>query len=626
MSPKRAAEFIEAGIAAEARGDAAEAERMFRLALSVDPASAPAHMNIGIALHGRGEVRAAAAAHAEAVRLDPTLAHAHYNLALACMAFNDVKTAERAYRSATRLRPDFPEAWVGLGEALESMGRDEDALAALETAISQRAQYAGALFNAAVLLRRLGRLDEAEAHLRDVREDHPEYANVMTALAATLRDQGRIDEAVAAMRIAVDRAPNSGVAQSELLFTLGFSERISAEGLFSEHFWAGCRAEAEVAPWCAEFANSADPERILNIGYLSGDFSGSSVALFVEALFERHRRDRVRVFAYSSTPQHDSVTARFAAAADAWRDVPGQTEAHVARMILDDNIDILVDLTGHTSYRRTGVLAGRAAPVQMTWLGYINTTGLTRVDYRITDPVADPEGMTERFHTERLLRMPHSQWCFRPPAKARSIEVSRDPSSREFTFGSFNQFAKISDSAIALWVGVLRAVPRARLRVLGVPRGSGAESLARKLEAAHIERARFDFVERVPLETYYSEYTRVDACLDATPYIGGTTTCDALWMGVPVVTLAGQRSMSRSAASLVTSVGRPDLIAQTSEEFVAIASHLASQGQWPASERMQLQARMIASPLMDERRFTEDLEDLYRKAWREWCARRSGDT
>ena len=465
----------------------------------------------------------------------------------------------------------------------------------------------------------MGRLDEAEARLRDVRDDHAEYANVMTALAATLRDQGRIEEAVDAMRIAVDRAPNSGVAQSELLFTLGFSERISPEGLFAEHFWAGCRAEAEVAPWCVDFGNSPDPGRILNIGYLSGDFAGTSVALFVESLFERHRRDRVRVYAYSSTPQQDAMTEKFVSTADGWRDLSGKTDALVAKAILDDQIDILVDLAGHTCHRRTGVLAGRAAPVQMTWLGYINTTGLTRVDYRITDPVADPIGMTESLHTERLLRMPHSQWCFRPPEKARTIEVTRNPASQEFTFGSFNQFAKVSDSTIALWVGALRAAPGARLRVVGVPRGTAAETLSIKFEAAHINRSRFDLVERVPLETYYREYARVDACLDTTPYSGGTTTCDALWMGVPVVTLAGTRSMSRSAASLVTTAGRPDLVAQTPEEFVAIASRLASQGPWPTSARAQLRARMMASPMMDEIRFAEDIEALYRRAWREWC-------
>jgi protein O-GlcNAc transferase len=616
-------ELIEAGIAAESRGDIGGAERFFRQALATDPASARAHLNLGIVLQAKGELAAAEEAYGIAIALDPGFALARYNLALVCVALDRMERAEIEFRSALRLRSEFPEAWVGLAEVLESRGREHEAIAALEAAISQRPQYAGALFNLAVLLRKLGRLDEAEARLRAVPEGDAEFANVMTALAATLRDQGRIEEAVDAMRVSVDRAPDSGVAQSELLFTLGFSERISAEGLFAEHFWAGCRAEFEATAWCPEFPNPPEPERVLNIGYISGDFSGSSVALFTEFLFERHRRDRIRVFAYSSTPVHDETTARFAAAADRWRDVRRQGDAAVANTILQDRIDVLVDLTGHTSHRRIGVLAGRAAPVQMTWLGYLSTTGLTRIDYRISDPIADPVGMTESLHTERLLRMPRSQWCFRPPTGGRDIDVSREPSSHAFTFGSFNQFAKVTDETIALWTEVMLAAPEAKLRVVGVPRGIAAEKLAGKLTAANVGRSRFDLVERLPLEGYYREFARVDACLDTTPYSGGTTTCDALWMGVPVVTLAGERSMSRSAASLLTAAGRADLVAQRPEEYAAIALRLASAGAWSVSDRRELRSRMRTCPLMDEDAFTFDLESLYRKAWHEWCNARS---
>jgi len=615
-----AEDLIAAGIAAEARGDVVSAERLFRQAVQADVRSAAAHMNLGIVLHGMGDAEAAAAEHARAVLLDPALAHGHYNLALAQLALGEVERAEAGFREALRLRPEFPEAWVGLAEALESAGRDPEALEALESAIAQREMYVGALFNAGLLLRRLGRLDEAEARLRGVPESHPDYANATTALAATLRDQGRIEEAVDAMRAVVERLPDSGVAQSELLFTLGFSDRISAEALFAEHLWAGCRAEAEVKPWRAVFANRPDPDRVLNIGYLSGDFRGHSVAVFCEFLFERHRRERVRVHAYSSTPIHDAMTARFVATADVWRDLRGQTDAVAAKAILEDGVDILVDLSGHTSHMRIGVLAGRAAPVQMTWLGYINTTGLTRVDYRITDPWADPEGRTEHLHTERLLRMPHSQWCFRPPAGARSIEVARDPALKAFTFGSFNQFAKVSDATIALWIGALRAAPAARLLAVGVPRGFAAERLSSKLADAGIDRMRYDLVERVPLGDYYRQYCRADACLDTTPYSGGTTTCDALWMGVPVITLEGERSMSRSSASLLRTLGREDLVAQSPAEFAAIAARLASGEAWSGTARVELRERMKASPLMDEQRFTGDLESLYRSAWREWCA------
>lgn len=611
--------MIESGIAAESRGDVVTAERLYRQAIEADPASASARMNLGIILHANGDAAGAAVQHRFAITLDPGSAHAHYNLALACLELGDASSAGAGFREALRLRPGFPEAWVGLADVEESAGRNEAALEALDTAIRLRPGYAGAIFNSGTLLRKLGRLDEAAARLRQVPEDHPDWANALTALAATLRDQGRVDEAVDTMRVAVERMPDSGVAQCELLFTLGFSDRISAEALFAEHLWAGCRAEYEVMPWCDSFPNDKDPDRPLRVGYLSGDFRGHSVALFTEFLFERHRQDRVIAYAYSSTAETDAITTRIKAAAHAWRDMRGLTDAAVARAIIEDRIDILVDLAGHTGYQRIGVLAGRAAPIQMTWLGYINTTGLTRVDYRITDAVADPPGLTEALHTETLLRMPHAQWCFRPPEAARGMVVLRKVSPAAFTFGSFNQFSKVSGTSVALWAGALQAAPSARLRVVGVPRGSASETLAAKLAGAGIARSRFDLIERVPLADYYAQYCRVDACLDTTPYSGGTTTCDALWMGVPVVTITGSRSMSRSSASLLTAIGSPELVADTAAEFAAICAGLAARGERPAGEREALRHRLLASPLMDEARFTADLEDLYRKAWRDWC-------
>jgi predicted O-linked N-acetylglucosamine transferase (SPINDLY family) len=314
------------------------------------------------------------------------------------------------------------------------------------------------------------------------------------------------------------------------------------------------------------------------------------------------------------------MSDRIRAAADAWRDMREKDDETVARAILEDEIDILVDLSGHTGGARIAVLAGRAAPVQMTWLGYINTTGLTRVDYRITDAIADPPGMSEALHTETLLRMPHSQWCFRPSESSRRVPIARDPSLGAFTFGVMNQYAKVSASTVALWIEVMRAIPGARLRVVNVPRGSAAEALSRKLVEANIDSRRFDLLERIAFDEYFRLYAQTDACLDTTPYSGGTTTCDALYFGVPVITLAGARPISRSTASLLTAVGSPDLVARSPEEFVAIASRLAAPGHWSNAARKELRARMVSSALMDEQGFTQDLEAMYRKVWRDWCA------
>ncbi len=314
------------------------------------------------------------------------------------------------------------------------------------------------------------------------------------------------------------------------------------------------------------------------------------------------------------------MSDRIRAATDVWRDMREKDDETVARAILEDRIDILVDLSGHTGSARIAVLAGRAAPVQMTWLGYINTTGLTRVDYRITDAIADPPGMSERLHTETLVRLPHSQWCFRPSEAAKRVPVLRDATLGPFTFGVLNQFAKVSPSSIALWVAVLRAAPATRLRVVNVPRGSATDLLTQRLVAAGIDRGRFDLLERVPFAEYFFQYALTDACLDTTPYSGGTTTCDSLFFGVPVLTLAGIRPISRSSASLLTTAGSPEFVAHSPEEFVAIARRLAAGRTWSSAARAELRARMIASPLMDEQGFTHDLEALYRQVWRDWCA------
>lgn len=615
--------LITAGIAAEERGESVEAERFFQQAVAIEPGSAKAHLNLGIALHAKRAYESAASAHEKALQLDPTLYSAHHNLGLSCLCLGDAARAGREFRAAVTLNPEFPEAWVGLAEVFESDGRDDEALAALEKAISLREHYVGALFNAAVLLRRLGRLDKAAALVRQVPENHPQFANAMTALAATLRDQGKVEEAVSALRAASRSAPYSWITLSEMLFTLGFSDRVSAEELHAEHVSVGRRVESATPPWVETFPNSPDPERILRIGYLSGDLRQHSVAIFVEFLFERHRRDRVKVHAYSSAPKHDAMSDRIMAATDIWRDLRETDDATVARAILDDRIDVLVDLSGHTGSARVAVLAGRAAPVQMTWLGYINTTGLTKVDYRITDAIADPPGMSESLHTETLVRMPHSQWCFRPSVDAKSVAARRDAQTGAFTFGVLNQFAKVSESSIALYIAVLRAAPAARLRVVNVPLGSATERLSGRLVDAGIGCERFDLVERVPFAEYFRQYAQIDACLDTTPYSGGTTTCDALYLGVPVITLAGRRPISRSTASLLTTVGSPEYIARSIEEFVAIAQRLAADGTWPDAARAELRARMISSPLMDEQGFTQDLEALYRQVWRRWCDTRA---
>jgi predicted O-linked N-acetylglucosamine transferase (SPINDLY family) len=304
-------------------------------------------------------------------------------------------------------------------------------------------------------------------------------------------------------------------------------------------------------------------------------------------------------------------------ASDTWRPAAGMSDAQLADTIHADAIDILVDLAGHSGEPQLRVFAQKPAPIQCTWLGYLNTTGLTRIDYRITDAHADP---SDGQHTEKLARLPHSQWCYRPFMQ--SVAAASPPMRRAgfVTFGSFNQVLKLSQTSRKLWAQILSRVPGSKLAVLGVPSGRAHDSLLADFAKAGIGAERVQVVPYVSLQDYFAWYNQVDIALDTTPYSGGTTTCDALWMGVPVLTAPGERPSSRSAASILTTAGMGDWIASSAEDYVHRAVEFAGDAQLLANLRVTLRARMQASPLMDEAGFARELETVYRQMWRRYCA------
>jgi protein O-GlcNAc transferase len=330
-------------------------------------------------------------------------------------------------------------------------------------------------------------------------------------------------------------------------------------------------------------------------------------------VLERHDRAAFEVYAYATNNRPDAFTARLAAAADHWRDAAALSDQDLAQAIAQDRIDVLVDLAGHSGICRLGVFARQPARVQAAWLGYLNTTGLKRMRYRISDRHADPPGSAERLHTEALVRLPHSQWCYRPFFE---VELAaRPPCARHghLTFGSFAQAAKLSSGTRRLWARILGALPDARLLVVGVAPGRAQQDLLGDFAAAGIAAGRISLVPFVPVEDYYRCFAEVDIALDPLPYSGATTTCDALWMGVPVLTMAGTRPASRSAASILTTVGLSDWIAASPDEYL----QKAVQAKDLTALRSTLRERMRASPLMDEARFTRDLEEAYRRMWQE---------
>ncbi|OAI50817.1 hypothetical protein AYO46_02140 [Betaproteobacteria bacterium SCGC AG-212-J23] len=647
LSRRAVERLVAEGIRAETAGRFVEACDRYQQALKIMPGHAPAYLNLGIALEGAGDARAARQAYLSTLEVDPGNPYAHFNLGKLLHAAGNDAEAARQLQAALERKPDFTDARVVLASVLEAQADAEGATEMLRRAVQERPDYAGAWFNYALLLQRLDRIAEAEAAMRRTLELWPERADVWLRQAELLKLLQRLPESEAALRrtLALDARlsgayrllasilldqlrteealqvlvagrefDSDGYTRACELFMLNFDTGISTEALFERHKAFGADVESRHQPFTT-FAGSRDPERKLRIGYLSGDFRAHPVGWAFLPLAEHHDRARHDVYCYSLFAAADDVTRSIGRSITQWHDVTPLSTEQLANVIHADRIDILVDLSGYAGISPMDVLASRPAPVQASWLGYLSTSGMTRVDYRITDAFADPAGDAERFHTEKLLRLPHSQWCYRPPATAEP--AAEPPCARNgfFTFGSFNQAAKLSPTSRRLWAEILQRTPGSKLLLLGVPPGPATELLMQEFSERGIAPNRIAIEPRRQLEDYFKTLRSVDLALDTMPYSGGTTTCDILWMGTPVVTMRGERSVSRSAASILSVLGREAWIASSPQDYVERAVALTRD----SAARRGLREAMQASPLMDEARFARDMEALYRQMWRAWC-------
>lgn len=526
----------------------------------------------------------------------------------------------RAAQPAVSDAPVSSAALAAQFDLCQRQGDTEGAIRALERALELQPGWVAARSNLGVLLLQQGRTNAAEAAFREVITRDPCSELAYRMLGSILHRQARIDELLQVLGTGRRALPDSFELESLELFALNFAESSTAKELFERHRAFGERLERAVPARKPPFAVSGDPDRTLRVGFVSGDFKCHPVTLFVLPLLERFEPARVTTVCYSVGTSEDEFTRRIAASAGAWRAVGALSEEELAATIAQDAIDILVDLSGHSGSSRLGVFARWPAPVQATWLGYLNTTGLTRIGYRITDPVCDPPGLTDALHTEHLVRLPHSQWCYRPFMPV--TPASAPPCARNgfVTFGSFNQVAKFSESTLALWARILRQLPGSRLRIAGLPPGTACDRILRVLAQHGIPAGRISASPHVPVVDYYAAYGEVDVALDTTPYSGGTTTCDSLWMGVPVITLPGKRPASRSAASILTTIGLGGWIASSPDDYVERAAGLARRTEELQDLRLSLRPRMLASPLMDEVRFARNLESVLRELWRMGCA------
>jgi protein O-GlcNAc transferase len=457
-------------------------------------------------------------------------------------------------------------------------------------------------------------IDYIQAALQRRASDGVFYNNLGEAFRA-LR---MLPEAIACYQRAVQLKPAAAEPHSNLVYTLHFSPECDARQIFqAARRWNQQHAEP-LARSIAPHANDRTPDRRLRVGYVSPDFHMHPVGRFLLPLLEWHDRAKFEIFCYSSVRAPDMFTDCCRARADVWRDVTAASDEKLAEQVRQDRIDILVDLTMHMADNRLLLFARKPAPVQVTYLAYCGTTGLSTIDYRLTDPYLDPFGQNDESYSEQSLRLPETYWCYRPPADAPPVNAL--PAVREgyVTFGCLNSFSKVSDAALAAWARLLQTTPSSRL-LLHAHAGSNRDRVQDFFRRHGIAADRLSFVGRVPWEDYFWQYGQIDIALDPFPYCGGTTTCDALWMGVPVVSLAGQTAVGRAGLSILSNAGMATLVAHDVEQYVQIATALAADRKNLAALRATLRERLRRSPLMDARRFARNVEAVYSSIWRRWC-------
>ena len=518
----------------------------------------------------------------------------------------------------TEIDPGFADAHFVLADSLRKAVRREEAIAHYRRGIALRPDALGAYCDMARVLRQMGRLEESLEAFRQAIARNANWADAHDGLGVALRDAGQIDDAIAAHRRAVDLAPQISTYHSRLLYAMHYSPRFDSAAIRDEHHrWAEHHGNPLTAI-AMSHANDRSPDRRLKIGYVSPDFKIHPVTLFLPSLLNNHDHAQFEVYCYSDVRFPDAMTARIQTFADHWIDARGMSDAALAERIRSDRIDILIDLTLHMASNRLLMIARKPAPVQITWLAYPSTSGLKAMDYRISDPWLDPPDQDINY-TERTIRIP-TYWCYQPFDNPPDVSPLPSAANGYITFGCLNNFAKVTVPTLELWADVLRRVDRSHLVILAKP-GEHRQRTVQALVDRGIDAQRISFVGMLPHSEYLKQYHRIDIVLDTVPYNGHTTTLDALYMGVPVVTLRGPTAVGRGGVSILSQLGLPELIAQSPAEYASIAESLAAAGSRLSALRSDLRRRISESTLMNARQFTDSMEAAYRQAWRAWVER-----
>ncbi len=522
---------------------------------------------------------------------------------------------------AVKISPGDPRCHFNLGIVLEKSGQKDAAVRSYIKAVELSPDYIPAMNNLAGIYKHSGRLLEAEAICRKCIDSNPERYEPYSTLGNLLVSARRHDEAIGFYRKALAINPDCAKTHSNLLLCLNYCDNASSEEIFREHLeWGRALAAKFYKP--GEYANARTSDKKLRIGYVSADFKRHSVAFFIEPVIHWHNKEKFEIFCYSDVGAPDAITARIKSMAFAWRDICEMSHEDVASIVRDDKIDILVDLGGHTC-ERMPLFAIKPAPLQAAYLGYLNTTGLETVDYRITDEWSDPPGQ-EQYHTEKIVRISGGMQAYSPPADAPDTGAPPFERNGYFTFGSFNNLSKITGEVIRIWALILNKVPNSKLLLKGrsLADPSIRNALLEEFASNGVSSERLILKHFAPtLSEHLNIYNQVDLSLDTFPHNGVTTVCEAMWMGTPVLTLAGERHASRAASSIIARVGLESFIARSVEEYIAKAEFHGRNPETLANLRPALRGALMSSSLCDGEGLTLKLERFYRKAWQDYIDR-----
>jgi protein O-GlcNAc transferase len=610
----------------------------YRAALALQPTDASAHNNLGTALETLGRLDEAIACYQTALRLQPRYAEAFFNLGNAQATRRRPDEAVCAYRAALEAQPAYPEALTNLGNVLREEDAMAEAISAYRQALALRPDFAEAHNNLATALKDDGQTDAAEASFREALRLKPDYAQALSNLGNLLKEQGLLPDAIAALRQAVALRPGVVVLQNNLIYTLHFAPDYDPAAVAAELRVWNDRHAAPLTRFIKPHPNSRDPDRPLRIGFVSPDFRGHPIGRFLLSLFAAHAAAQTatdgagvgpnaveggicRFYCYSDVPfpprKADPITSRIKAGADSWANTADLTDHELAELIRLDQIDILLDLTMHMEGSRLQTFAQKPAPVQMTYLAYPTSTGMETMDYRLSDNAFDPPDSDTGIYTEKTLRLA-SYWCYPAPENAPPVSPLPALTAGHITFACLNNFAKVSPQALATWIDILKTLPNSRLFLHAAP-GRHRDRVHTALSHAGITPDRCHFFGFLPFADYLALHHQIDIALDPFPYAGGTTSCDALYMGVPLITLAGPTALSRGGVSILSALGMPELIGRTPGDYFRIAVGLANDLPHLQHLRATLRKRMLTSALMDGQAFLHDFRTTLRSAWHAWA-------